>query len=532
MSPVRLTSRACLAFATARNAPQQSSVCLSISHSGHSFIVALHQTPVTFVAARDTFTLERLRNDPSLRALGLVVTDVLGEGGSSIVYRARDDRHGRDVAVKVIRYAPQLERAAERFSQEIRVAGHFRHPHILPLFDSGTLEDGRRFFVMPVAPGRPLRDVIDEGPMPVDLAVRLAREIAEALAHLHRCGFVHRDVKPENVLVEAGHAVLTDFGLAVPMQPQTPQVPPAERESWWTTTAAHKRFTSVGTIVGTPYYMSPEALFAEGSLDDRIDIYALGVVLYEMLTGDLPFGVTTPEQLVARMMNSNLPSVSARRTDVPAAVDAIIARATKREASARYQTADQMAEALTQLGIGLNASDNREAGRTRIRRRIGIAALAVAMLVAGGGWLAARDTSLDPNRIVVADLANDPGDASLAGVGVLAGDIIAASLTADDRLTVVNATAALPSHLQVNLLSADSLTRETQTLVQASRAGLAVTGAYFRTGKQLQVVVEVTDTRSSRVLGVAGPVYAETERPDSSLHAIADSVVAILHRRN
>ena len=486
---------------------------------------------MTFVAARDTMTLENLRADPSLRALGLVVTDVLGEGGSSIVYRARDDRHGRDVAVKVIRHAPQLERAAERFSQEIRVAGQLRHPHILPLFDSGTLEDGRRYFVMPVAQGRPLRDMIDEGPLPVGLSIRLAREIAEALAHVHRCGFVHRDVKPENVLVEAGHAVLTDFGLAVPLQSRAQQVSTAERESWWTSTAAHKRFTSAGSIVGTPYYMSPEALFADGALDGRIDIYALGVVLYEMLTGDLPFGVTTPEQLVARMMNSNLPSVSARRTDVPAAVDAIIARATMREAAARYQSADQMAEALTELGIGLNASDNREAGRTRIRRVIGVASLSLAMLGAGGAWFASRNTSIDPHRIVVADLANDTGDPSLAGVGVLAGDIIAADLTADDKFTVVNATVALPSHLQAHLSVADStLSRETQALVKASRAGVAVTGAYFLTGNRLRVVVEVTDTRTYRVLGVVGPVYAETERPDSSLHAIADSVVAILHK--
>ena len=480
--------------------------------------------------AHDPPPLDALRADPALGALGLVVTDVLGEGGSAIVYRARDERHGRDVAVKVIRHAPQIERAAERFSQEIRVAGRLRHPHILPLFDSGTLEDGRRFFVMPVAQGRPLRDLIDEGPMPVDLAVRLAREIAEALSHLHASGFVHRDVKPENVLVEAGHSVLTDFGLAVPMLSEPQSASAVEHDVWWTTMSSHRRFTSMGSIVGTPQYMSPEALLAEAPLDGRLDIYALGVVLYEMLTGDLPFGIASPEQLVARVMRESLPPVSGRRTDVPVALDVIIERATARDETSRYATADEMAEALAALGIGLNDSDNRAESASR-RRMIWAAVLLVAMVGSGTAWAVMRSTALDPNRIVVADLANDTGDSTLSGVGVLAGDIIAAGLTTDPQLTIVNATVALPSHLQVNLPSADStLTRATRDLVEATHAGVAVTGAYVRTGKELQVVAEVTDTRTDRVLGVAGPVRATRERPDSSLRVLRDSVVAIVKR--
>ncbi len=489
-------------------------------------------SPVTPLAAADLTPIQLLQADPSLQALGLDVTGVLGEGGSAVVYRARDERHGRDVAVKVLRHTPQIERAAERFSQEIRVAGRLRHPHILPLFDSGTLIDGRRFFVMPVAQGRPLSDLIDEGPLAVDLAVRLAREIAEALAHLHDGGFVHRDVKPENVLVEAGHAVLTDFGLAAPMHAAPPAVSQAEHEAWWSAQPSRRRFTAVGSIVGTPPYMSPEALFGEASLDGRIDVYALGIVLYEMLTAELPFGVTTPEHLVARLMHESVPSVAAKRTDVPAALDAIIARATAREADERYASAQQMADALAALGIGLSGSDNR-ALPTQLRRRRIASAVAVVVLIVGGSaaWSMLRAVPLDPRRVVVADLANDTGDTTLAGIGVLAGDIIAANLTADQQLTVVNATVALPSHLQVNLPSADStLTRKTRELVTAAKAGLAVTGAYVRIGHSLRTVVEVTDTRSNRVLGVAGPVMTDVEHPDSSLRVLGEGVVAILHR--
>ena len=486
------------------------------------------------LAASEPTPIQTLRADPSLQALGLDVTGVLGQGGSAVVYRAHDERHGRDVAVKVLRHTPQIERAAERFSQEIRVAGRLRHPHILPLFDSGALIDGRRFFVMPVAQGRPLSDVIDEGKMPVDLAVRLAREIAEALAHLHHSGFVHRDVKPENVLVEAGHAVLTDFGLAAPMHSAPPAVSTAEQAVWWSAETARRRFTAVGSIVGTPHYMSPEALFGEASLDGRIDVYALGIVLYEMLTAELPFGVTAPEHLVVRMMHEAVPSVSAQRTDVPAALDAIIARATARDAHDRFATAQEMADALAALGIGLNASDNRALPAQLRRRRIVSVVAVVALIILGStAWTMMRAVPLDPHRVVVADLANDTGDTTLAGIGVLAGDIIAADLTADQKLTVVNATVALPSHLQVNLPSADStLTRRTRELVTATKAGLAVTGAYFRIGRALQTVVEVTDTRTNRVIGVGGPVTTDVDHPDASLRVLGDSVVAILHRQH
>ena len=190
-----------------------------------------------------------------------------------------------------------------------------------------------------------------------------------------------------------------------------------------------------------------------------------------------------------------------------------------------------MAEALAALGIGLSDSDNRVEPGSAKRRWIRGVVVAVALLT-GGAWLALRETALDPRRIVVADLANDTGDSSLAGNGVLAGDIISSRLTEYGRLNVINATIALPSHLQVNLPSADStVSRVSQALVSSTHAGLAVTGAFFRTGGSLEVVAEVTDTRTNRVIGVAGPFRADLERPDSAFRVLGDSVVAIVRRR-
>ena len=470
----------------------------------------------------DATPVDALRDDPSLLSRGLEVEDVLGQGGSSIVYRARDIRHGREVAIKVLRQYPALENAVDRFTQEIRVAAGLRHAHMLPLFDSGTLRDGRLFSVMPVAQGRPLSALIREGPLTVADTVRLAREIAQALAHLHRSGYVHRDVKPENVLVESGHAVLTDFGLAASLGALAMPGESPPGTAWWK------------TAVGTLPYMSPEALFADGLIDGRTDIYALGIVLYEMLAAELPFVVTSAEQLLARRTRDGQPSIRALRADVPRELEAIIARSTALEPGDRFESADAMDAALAQVPAGVSGSSLVAFSVNQRTLSIGLVALLVGSVIGVSAWHRARQAStLDPQRIVVVDLVNDTGDSALAGVGVLAGDFITEDLTARSHLSVVNATIALPSRQQRRLPPADStLARQTRALVASTRAGLAVTGAYFRAGNDLEVVAEVTDTRSGRVIGVAGPVHGALDHPDSSLRVLGDSVVAILRRRH
>ena len=192
----------------------------------------------------------------------------LGQGGMATVYLAHDLKHDRDVAIKVLH--PELAAAlgGDRFLSEIKTTAKLQHPHILPLLDSGEA-DGLLYYVMPFVAGESLRARLDrETQLPIDEAVRIAREVADALGHAHAQGIVHRDIKPENILLQEGHALVADFGIALAV-----------------TAAGGPRMTQTGLSLGTPGYMSPEQAMGEKTLDSRADIYALGAVTYEMLTG-------------------------------------------------------------------------------------------------------------------------------------------------------------------------------------------------------------------------------------------------------
>ena len=468
-------------------------------------------------------------DDPTLVSRGLTIADVLGVGGSAIVYRAHDSRHGRDVAIKILRAGAGFEAARERFAKEVRVAAGLRHPHILPLFDSGTLRDGRVFAVMPVAHGRPLRAVIDEAPLAVGDAIRLTREIAEALAYIHARGYVHRDIKPENILVEDSHAVLTDFGIAT-----LTNAPPAPAGASATNVNVDSlRLTQDGKAVGTLQYISPEALRGERSVDGRTDVYALGLVLYEMLIGRLPFTARTPDELVEQREDTALSTRAAGRNDVPRELDAVIARATAIDPDQRFASARALADALSRLSVESRSSHLIRAVRDPDWRLLVLAA-GLLLSIAGGVFVlrARRTVMLDPGRAVVADLANDTGDPTLSDIGLLAGNVISGALTSHTRLTVVNANLTLPSKQRPRLPPADSaLARQTRELVQQARAGIVITGAYYRRGSALELVAEVTDTRSGRLLGVVGPIRTQASQPDAALRVIADSITAIVRRR-
>lgn len=463
-----------------------------------------------------------LRADPALVERGLVVEGVLGAGGHSIVYRARDQRHARDVAIKVLREESRLEGAAERFAQEIRVAAGLRHPHILPLYDSGVLVDGRPFSVTPVALGEPLRAVIDRGPVAVAEALRLAREVAEALAYLHERGWVHRDVKPENIIVESGHAVLTDFGISAAVDTVTRLGSPQQVANLWST----RRFTEMGSIVGTLPYVGPESLFGDAPVHPRSDVYALGIVLYEMLAARLPFTANSAAALLRQRLDHPLPPLSSVRKDVPAEVDAAIARATDADPDRRFASVGEFMAALDAV-----PDPGGVAGRA-LRAR-GFLALALAVLViAAATWWALVPVYLDPDRVVVADLSNDTGNPALASIGTLAGDFITVALSHDGGLEVINATMSLGSRQRPRLPAADStLRRATRALVEEAHAGLAITGAYYQEGGQLALLAELIDTRAGDVIGAVGPIAVSATDPERGLRILADSVSAMVKRR-
>ncbi|HEU5154407.1 MAG TPA: protein kinase, partial [Gemmatimonadales bacterium] len=253
----------------------------------------------------------------------------LGRGGMATVFLAQDLRHGREVAVKVLRPEVSASIGAERFLREIKMAARLNHPHILPMYDSGEAE-GLLFYVMPNMEGRSLRERLDrERQLPLEEALRITREVAAALDYAHRHQVVHRDIKPENILLHEGAALVADFGIGKAMS-----------EGGST--------TQTGMAIGTPAYMSPEQASGESGIDGRSDLYSLGCVLYEMLTGEPPFTGPTPQAIIAKRFVSAIPRVRTTR-DVPQEVDEAVNRALSRTPVDRFPTAAEFAEALRVL---------------------------------------------------------------------------------------------------------------------------------------------------------------------------------------
>jgi tRNA A-37 threonylcarbamoyl transferase component Bud32/tetratricopeptide (TPR) repeat protein/TolB-like protein len=253
----------------------------------------------------------------------------IGRGGMAIVYRAHDLKHGHDVALKVLRPELSAEVGTERFLREIRVMSGLTHPYILPLLDSGVAAE-TPYYVMPLIEGESLRDRLTrEGPLPVEQGIRICREIAEALDYAHQQGVVHRDLKPDNVLLSEGHAVVADFGIARAIGQ-----------------AAGDRLTSTGVVLGTPAYMGPEQAMGFGVIDGRADIYSLGCMLYEVLAGQAPYSGPTVESLIHQHVSAPVPDVKLMRPSVPTGVQATIERAMAKAPADRYSTAGEMGTAL------------------------------------------------------------------------------------------------------------------------------------------------------------------------------------------
>jgi len=323
--------------------------------------------------------LERLR---AALANRYVVERELGHGGMARVYLAQDRKHRRRVAVKLMR--PELAAAigSDRFLREIETAARLNHPHILPLFDSGEAS-GLLYYVMPFVDGESLRDRLTrEKQLPLEDALRIAREVADALSYAHALGVVHRDIKPENILLEADHAVVSDFGIARAI-----------------TASGAVKLTPSGVAIGTAPYMSPEQAGRNDEVDGRSDIYSLGCVLYEMLAGEPPFTGPTLESIVRQHLAAEPPAVTAIRKTVPAAVEAAIRRALAKAPADRFLTGAEFARAL-ETGVGV---------LRRARRRLSQFALPIVLVVVSFALATAalyqrvtRRPVLDPDIVAVA----------------------------------------------------------------------------------------------------------------------------------
>jgi serine/threonine-protein kinase len=253
----------------------------------------------------------------------------LGQGGMATVYLAEDLKHHRQVAIKVLKPELAAVLGGERFVQEIATTAALQHPNILPLFDSGTA-DGFLYYVMPYVEGETLRDKLNrETQLGVDDAVKLVREIADALQYAHEHGVVHRDIKPENILIHAGRPMVADFGIALAVS-----------------AAAGGRMTETGLSLGTPHYMSPEQATAEKTISNRSDVYSLGAVMYELLSGEPPHTGTSAQQIIMKIVTEEAAPVTKIRRAVPANVAAALAKSLEKLPADRFDSARAFADAL------------------------------------------------------------------------------------------------------------------------------------------------------------------------------------------
>jgi serine/threonine-protein kinase len=316
----------------------------------------------------------------------------LGRGGMATVYLANDPKHNRKVAVKVMHPAVAAALGAQRFLREIEIAANLTHPHIVPLHDSGDA-DGVLYYVMPYIEGESLRDRLRrERQLPISDAVKIAREIGDGLAHAHATGVVHRDIKPENILLVGGHAVITDFGIARAI-----------------TEAGGERLTETGFSLGTPDYMSPEQAVGEQGIDARCDIYALGCVTYEMLTGDPPFTGSNSQAILARKLVEAPRSLRTVRDTIPDGVEQTVLRALASVPADRFATAGDFAEALdASVGSGPVVTTGRRPARARTFRN---AAVALLLVMGGVLWALLPRTGDDVPTLAVLPFYNGSGDA-------------------------------------------------------------------------------------------------------------------------
>ncbi len=301
----------------------------------------------------------------------------LGQGGMATVYLAHDVRHDRKVALKVLRPELSAILGAERFLAEIKTTANLQHPAHPGPASTRARPTALVFYVMPYVEGESLRArLAREKQLPVDEAVRIAREVADALDYAHRHGVIHRDIKPENILLHDGRAMVADFGIALA----------AARSE------GGSRMTETGMSLGTPYYMSPEQAMGEREITAKSDVYALGCVLYEMLTGEPPFTGPTAQAIIARVMTEEPRSLTLQRKTIPPHVEAAVLTALSKLPADRFATAAQFAEALARPGATTVVTPA-DARRGRSRRRPGRSAraaiapwLLAALALAGAAW--------------------------------------------------------------------------------------------------------------------------------------------------
>ena len=426
----------------------------------------------------------------------------LGAGGMATVYLAEDLKHKRKVALKVLKPELAAVLGVERFVQEITTTAALQHPHILPLFDSGTA-DGLCFYVMPYVQGETLRARLErERQLPVPDAVRIAREVASALDYAHRHAVIHRDIKPENILLHDGQAIVADFGIALAVS-----------------TVADQRMTATGVALGTPAYLSPEQAAGDRNVDGRSDLYSLGCVLYEMLAGQPPFTGATAESVIRLQLVAAPPPLTAVRPALPTAVERAVARAMAKVPADRFATAAQFAQALVYAETASRPTSPAVRDRTRVAARRVDIGLGLTVLVALALVVRPRrGPPLDPDLIVVAPFEIPEPALALWREGLM--DILSANLNGAASFRTVSPTVVV-RHWEGR---ADAVSAT--ILANRTGSGLAVTGRLLGTGTDsVRATVTLLDVAAARTLA-----EIEYRSATTQIDRLADSLTVALLR--
>jgi tetratricopeptide (TPR) repeat protein len=439
-----------------------------------------------------TDLLERLKTALADR---YAVESEIGRGGMATVFLAEDPKHGRKVAIKVLHPELAASVGTDRFLREIETVAGLTHPHVLPLHDSGEA-DGLLYFVMPYVKGENLRQRLErEKQLPVDDAIRIAGEVAGALDHAHREGVIHRDIKPANILLEEGHAVVADFGVARAVS-----------------AAGGESVTATGMAVGTPAYMSPEQAAGE-EVDERSDLYALGCILYEMLAGEPPLVGATPQATAAKRLANTPTPLSAIRNTVPANLAALAERALAPTAADRPATAHELADELEEVRRIPGPAARRSPAARWLVPLIGVAVLGGAAVLSqlGSDGSATRDLTLlpagaidlGPNSVAVFPLANVTGMDSLDWYGAGLMDLLIVALGQIEDLRVVSGQRLRDLMRQAGHEETERIPEDLAlSLAAGAGAHRMVYGSYFKLGDEFQLDTQLIDLSDGTVTGV------------------------------
>ena len=447
----------------------------------------------------------------------------LGRGGMATVYLAADLRHQRRVALKVLRPEIGAALGGERFLLEIKTSATLQHPHILGLLDSGEIPSehgigpGLLFYAMPYVEGESLRDRLDrERQLPLDQAIAIAREVADALGYAHTHNVVHRDIKPENILLSGGHAMVADFGIAKALN-----------------SVGGEKLTETGLALGTPYYMSPEQATGD-FLDGRADQYALGCVLYEMLAGTPPFQGSTGQSILARHAVDPVPSLRTVRGTIPTGVEHAITRALAKSPADRFATAAEFALALTQAATGpatvATTTVTSLSGAHRRRRHIGWALLAG--IVAIGLITTVRAVS-SRKRLGFSVAEQSIRSLAVAPFGNLTGDSTQLYLAQGITDQLITGLA------QIGAIKVIRLRDESADLEMARDHGIDIdailAGSLQRVGQEVRITAQINSATTGQAIwarSYAGQLRDILNLQDSVVRAVADTLRVSLSSRD